>query len=146
MRSLDDCVPYLLNRAGARIARSFSLDLRPFGITLPMWRVLAALWERDGATMGALSETTAIEVSTLTRVVDAMERLGLARRVRPAGDTRFVTLTRTPAGRRLTVRIVPLAERYERVALDGLDAVEAETLRGLLRRVHANMDALDRSR
>jgi len=75
MGPLDSYLPYLLNRAGARIAASFSEEVRPLGATLQMWRVLAALRERDGRRMGDLSETTSIEVSTLTRLVDAMEQV-----------------------------------------------------------------------
>jgi len=88
MGPLDSYLPYLLNRAGARIAASFSEEVRPLGATLQMWRVLAALRERDGRRMGDLSETTSIEVSTLTRLVDAMEQKGLVARRRDAGDGR----------------------------------------------------------
>ena len=43
--------------------------------------VLAALREKDGRRMGDLSKTTAIEVSTLTRLVDNMEKGGLVERI-----------------------------------------------------------------
>ena len=41
-----------------------------------------------------------------------------------------------PAGRRLTRRILPIAERYEAVALEGFTAGEAEVLRKALRRLY----------
>src|SRR5215471_18922974 len=92
MGPLESYLPYLLNRAGTRIALSFSERIRPLGATLQMWRVLAALRERDGRRMGDLSETTSIEVSTLTRLVDNMEQKGLVARRRDAEDARAVTL------------------------------------------------------
>jgi DNA-binding MarR family transcriptional regulator len=144
MGPLDSYLPYLLNRAGARIAASFSEEVRPLGATLQMWRVLAALRERDGRRMGDLSETTSIEVSTLTRLVDTMEKKGLVSRRRDAGDARVVALHVTPVGRRLTQRITPIAERYERVALAGFAAAEADGLKAALRRLYANMEALER--
>src|SRR5262249_19608463 len=139
---LDSYLPYLLNRAGARIAAAFSEDVRPLGATLQMWRVLAALREQDGRRMGDLSETTSIEVSTLTRLGDSMEEKGLVARRRHAGDARAVLLHVSPAGRRLTQRILPIAERYETVALSGFNAGEAETLKTALRRLYANLDGL----
>jgi len=142
MGPLDAYLPYLLNRAGARIASAFSEEVRPLGATLQTWRVLAALREQDGRRMGDLSETTSIEVSTLTRLVDGMEEKGLVARRRDAADARAVALHATPAGRRLTQRIVPIAERYEQVALAGFNASEAETLKAALRRLYANMDVL----
>ena len=142
MGPLDGYLPYLLNRAGSRIALAFSEEVRPLGATLQIWRVLAALRERDGRRMGDLSETTSIEVSTLTRLVDGMEKKGLVARRRNDADARAVMLHATPAGRRLTQRLVPIAERYETVALAGFNATEAEALKASLQRLFANMDAL----
>jgi len=142
MGPLESYLPYLLNRAGARIAASFSEEVRPLGATLQMWRVLAALREHDGRRMGGLSETTSIEVSTLTRLVDSMEKKGLVIRRRAAEDARAVLLHATPAGRRLTQRILPIAERYESVALAGFSAGEADALKAALRRLYTNMGRL----
>jgi DNA-binding MarR family transcriptional regulator len=142
MGPLDGYLPYLLNRAGARIAEAFGREVRPLGATLQMWRVLAALRERDGRRMGDLSQTTSIEVSTLTRLADSMEKKGLVARRRAAADARVVALHATAAGRRLTQRLLPIAERYEQVALQGFEPHEAETLKTALRRLYANMDGL----
>jgi DNA-binding MarR family transcriptional regulator len=142
MSPLDSYLPYLLNRAGSRLAAAFSDEVRPHGATLQMWRVLAALRDRDGRRMGDLSETTSIEVSTLTRLVDSMEKKGLVVRRRAAEDARAILLHVTPDGRRLTRRIVPIAKRYERVALAGFKPNEAESLKAALRRLYASMDAL----
>jgi DNA-binding MarR family transcriptional regulator len=143
MGPLDAYLPYLLNRAGARIAASFGEEVRPLGATLQIWRVLAALHEHDGRRMGDLAETTSIEMSTLTRLVDNMEKKGLVSRSRDAADARVVVLHVASAGRRLTQRILPIAERYEKVALAGFDAREAEQLRRALRRLYDNMDGLE---
>ena len=142
MGPLDSYLPYLLNRAGARIATAFGEEVRPLGASLQMWRVLAALRERDGRRMGDLSVMTSIEVSTLTRLVDQMEKKGLVERRRDAQDARAIALHVTPAGKRLTQRIVPIAERYEQVALKGFAPVEVQVLRAALRRLYANMDEL----
>jgi DNA-binding MarR family transcriptional regulator len=142
MGPLDSYLPYLLNRAGARIATAFGEEMRPLGASLQMWRVLAALREKDGRRMGDLSLTTSIEVSTLTRLVDNMEKKGLVARRRDAADSRAVLLHVTPAGRRLTRRILPIAERYETVALKGFGAAEADSLKAALRRLYGNMDDL----
>lgn len=143
MKELASYLPYLLNRAGARIAASFGEEVRPLGATLQTWRVLAALRERDGQRMGELSTMTAIEVSTLTRLVDAMEKKGLVLRRRDSQDARVVTLHVSRPGKRLTARILPIAERYEHVALRGFAAREVTLLKAALRRLYANMDALE---
>jgi len=144
MGPLDSYLPYLLNRAGSRIAAAFGEEMRPLGASLQIWRVLAALREQDGRRMGDLSRTISIEVSTLTRLVDNMEKVGLVERRRDDGDARAVALHVTAAGRRLTKRILPIAERYETVALEGFTPAEQEVLKKALRRLYDNMDALER--
>ena len=50
-------LPYLLNRSGTRIADSFSVMLRnSYGVTLQMWRVMAAVHHRDAQRVGELSD------------------------------------------------------------------------------------------
>ena len=93
--------------------------MRPLGATLQIWRVLAALREQDGRRMGDLSDTTSIEVSTLTRLVDNMEQRAWWPVAATRSDARAILLHVAPAGRRLTQRILPIAERYEAVALAG---------------------------
>ena len=143
MGPLEQYLPYLLNRAGARIASAFNAEMRRIGASLQVWRVLAALREQDGRRMGDLSKTTSIEVSTLTRLVDNMEKDGLVARRREAGDARAISLHVTAPGRRLTQRIVPIAERYEAVALKGFTARETVVLKKALRRLYDNMDELE---
>ena len=144
MGPLEAYLPYLLNRAGARIADAFSRDVRPLGATLQMWRVLAALHERNASRMGDLSATTSIDVSTLTRLVDSMEKKKLVVRRGDPADARAIVLHATAAGQRLTRRILPIAERYERLALRGFNAREAEQLKAALRRLYANARNLDK--
>jgi DNA-binding MarR family transcriptional regulator len=136
---LDSYLPYLLNRVGASIAEAFSKDIKPLGASLQMWRVLAALHERDGRRMGDLSEATSIGVSTLTRLVDGMEKKKLVARRGDPADARAIVLQATAAGQRLTRRILPIAERYEAMALRGFEAREAKQLKAALRRLYDNI-------
>lgn len=139
MLPLDDYVPYLLNRAGARIATAFSAELRPFGITLQMWRALAALTDRDGQTVGDLALRTSIEVSTLSRVLDGMQKKKLLERRRREGDGRIVTLHLTATGRALAAEVTVIAKAYEAMAIEGLSPRDVAALKRLLRRLYANM-------
>jgi DNA-binding MarR family transcriptional regulator len=140
--TLAQFFPYLLNRAGARIAAAFSAELVAFGVSLQAWRVLAALIDATASRMGEIAHLTAIEVSTLTRIVDSMEAQGLVRRRRDPADARVVWVEASARGRSVARKIVPLALRYEKVALDGFSAEEQALLKTLLVRVFANMDRL----
>jgi MarR family transcriptional regulator, organic hydroperoxide resistance regulator len=137
-------LPYMINRAGARLAVAFSAEIERHGIGLQEWRVLAALHARGPARLGDLALLTSIEISTLSRLVGRMTRAGLVDRAREDGDRRAVRIRPTARGRHVVTAIVPLAHDYERTALRGFAADEAERLREMLARVFLNLDALPR--
>ena len=140
---LDDYLPYLLNRAGAKIADAFGKVTRQHGISLQMWRVLAALHHLDGQSVGSLAAHTSIDVSTLSRLLDQMQKKRLLLRRRDGVDQRSVTIHRTAAAQAITVKLIPVALAYEARALAGLDAGESKALKAMLRRLYTNLDALD---
>jgi MarR family transcriptional regulator, organic hydroperoxide resistance regulator len=137
-------LPYLVNRTGVRIATAFGEVLRAHAITLQMWRVLAALDHADGQRISDLAALTSIDVSTLSRILDAMQEKGLIERRRGnGGDARVVTVHETEAGHALTAKIIPFARHYEDVALRGFSIEEQEALKAMLERVYRNIDALE---
>lgn len=140
---LTKYLPYLLNRAGSRIATAFTRELKPHGIGLNRWRILAALHQVGTSRMGELAELTSIEGSTLSRAVGRLSSAKLVRRARSAEDQRGVSVRLTTEGRNLTETLIPLALRYERVALGALSPAEAALLKRLLARVYDNMAGLD---
>ena len=137
-------LPYLVNRTGVRIATAFTEVLKEYAITLQMWRVLAALNHADGQRVSDLGALTSIDVSTLSRIVDAMEKKGLVERRRGNGsDARVVTVHATKAGHTLTAKLIPLARHYQEVALRGFSDSEEEALKAMLVRVYRNIAALE---
>lgn len=140
---LDDYLPYLLNRAGAKIADAFGKVTRQHGISLQMWRVLAALNQQDGQTVGSLAATTSIETSTLSRLLDQMQRKRLLLRQRDCDDQRSITIHRTPAAQAITEGLIPVALTYESEALTGFVRADAKMLKVMLRRLYRNLDALE---
>ena len=53
--SLDDFLPYLLNRISNRLNIDLAEGLREIGVTPQYWRVLATLHVADGRSIGELS-------------------------------------------------------------------------------------------
>jgi DNA-binding MarR family transcriptional regulator len=141
---LDRFLPYLINRAGARLAIAFSAQIGRHGIELQEWRVLAALLARGPCRLGDLAALTSIGTSTLSRLVGRMARARLVDRTREESDRRAVQLSLSARGRQVVAAIVPLARHYEALALSGFAPHEAEQLRGMLARVFRNLGALAR--
>jgi DNA-binding MarR family transcriptional regulator len=140
---LERAIPYLLARAGMRMGQSFSKELKQFKLSLTEWRVCVALHHKAHQRLSDLALHTSTDASTLSRVVDGLLQRGILVRDRSDEDARALALSLTEAGRDLTLRIIPLAQVYERVSLSGLTAAQAESLRDMLRMVYDNLAVLD---
>jgi len=114
---LTNSFPYLLNRVGVQMGELFSRRIAGYGVTLPMYRVMAALWETGDQRLGDLAAVTTIEISTLSRLVGEMKRRGLVTRARLKDNGRTVAINLTPKGRTLVEELIPIAIHFEEVAV-----------------------------
>lgn len=142
MFDLGSFLPYLVNRCGVRLATNFSQVLKPLGIGVQEWRVLAALFANGPQRMSALAELTSIDRTTLSRLTARMASGDLVMRNRAEGDGREVLVTLSDKGHALTVEILPMARHYEDVAVAGLTEDEISQLKSMLDRVYGNLDKL----
>jgi MarR family transcriptional regulator, organic hydroperoxide resistance regulator len=142
MYRLTTSLPYLLNRVGVRLGLLFTQRIAPHGITLPMYRVLAALHEQPDQKLGELSAMTSIDLSTMSRLIGAMVRMKLVSRVRMPGDERTVRINLRPAGVKLGARLMREAQHYEEVAIATLKAADLARLKADLAKVYGALDLL----
>jgi len=132
-------VPYLLRRITDTLIDRFIAGLRPHGITLPMWRVLAVLHRRGPTRFSLLAGQTLIEPPTLSRLVGALQTKGLITKKSSHVDARGVLLAPTKKGLDLVEQVTPHALEVEAETLAGLTDDEAEMFRRLVRRVCAHL-------
>ena len=132
-------VPYLIRRIADTLIESFSAGLKPFGISLPMWRVLAVLHGRGPTRFKVLVSQTLIEPPTLSRLVAALQTKGLITKTSSDVDARGVLIAPTKKGLDVVERVTPHAFEVENATLAGLTEDEAEMFRRLVKRVCAKL-------
>src|SRR5262245_61779014 len=124
----------LLRRAHWRVAAVMTEALRPLGIELRHFAVLIVLVDRGPTVQRDLAEATGSDKAGIMRVVDDLERKGLAVRKTVPGDRRVRAVEITAEGLELFdsahTAAEPLAERLVSVMAPG----EAEQLKELLTR------------
>lgn len=130
---------WLTQVIGAR-DRELSQGLKEYGLRVPEWRALAALYARKHCTMGELAELATIDRTTLTRTIDRMEEAGWLSRLADETDMRVTRLALTTSGRRMFDRIWPEVQQLNALALEGLSRTEIEGLRRTLERMRTNLD------
>ena len=103
-------------------------------ITLTQVQVLRAL--RDGPqTLGRLGHAIGLSPTSVTRVVDRLERRGLVSRRRDADDRRLVRLHLEPAGERLMGQIRVIRGSDVHLAVEAMTSEERRQLTASLRRL-----------
>jgi MarR family transcriptional regulator, organic hydroperoxide resistance regulator len=140
---LDDYFPYLINRVGMALVASFGADaLGPDRLSIAMWRALVALSDNGGQRLVDLSTMTSIDVSTLSRMVTRLARLGLVTRTRSRKSDREIVVTLTPKGRTKLTRLIPIALRFEEAAIARISSADLAVVKRALRQMHENMAGL----
>jgi DNA-binding MarR family transcriptional regulator len=138
----NDSVPYLLNRAGTSLGEKFSGRIASYGVTLPMYRVLATLRQTGPKTLGELSALVSVELSTLSRLIGTMSRAGLVTRDRPPENARIVSIEITIAGQALADELMPIARLFEQTLVADLTEDQISQLKQILRQLSARVETL----
>ena len=112
--------------------------LRPLGLSVHEWRVLIALAEKDGQTVGQIAEVEVLDRSGLGRLLEQMETEGLVERTSAPEDRRAVLIRLAPNGKKRHAAASPLVMAHYRRLLRGVSDDEFGTLIRLLRRIKAN--------
>ena len=143
--NFSEYLPYLVNRVGWLLVTDFGQNtLARHQLSIAMWRVLAVLADDDGQRQIDVAASTSIDVSTLSRVVTRMVKMGLVSRTRSATSNREVTVRLTPKGAAILARIIPHAIELERRAISGVPAEDLNVIRRSLRRMYQNLAASER--
>jgi DNA-binding MarR family transcriptional regulator len=140
---LTNSFPYLLNRVGVQMGELFSRRIAGYGVTLPMYRVMAALWETSDQRLGDLAAMTTIEISTLSRLVGEMKRRGLVTRARLKDNGRTVAINLTPKGRTLVEELIPIAIHFEEVAVRDFPSKNISDLKTILAEIYESLKSLE---
>lgn len=122
-----------------------SLDgiLRPLGLTEPEYRVLAALYAREGAACPRdLCAALAQSPANLTRICDTLVRRGLVSRTLDSRDRRRMHLTLRPAGQRLLEKLFPAMCVGIGTVFEGFSAAEKKRLLDGLKKLLQGLDTI----
>lgn len=120
---------------------SYSQDVyRSYGLTAPQLWALKTLAREGPLAAGQLAQALAVHQSSVSILVDRLEKRGLVRRVRVLRDRRFVRVALTKRGAALSV-IAP--EPAQGRLLHGLRAMSPFEVRGIRRALDRVVEAME---
>src|SRR4051812_39516049 len=121
----------------------FSRRIAPYGVTLPMYRVMAALWENGDQRLSDLAIVTSVEISTLSRLVGEMKRKGLVTRSRLADNGRTVAINLTSKGKLLVDQLMPIAVHFEDVGVSVFSDSEVSRLKVAFQDIYQSLGTIE---
>lgn len=133
---------FLVAKIHQSAKRIFSKKLKEEGlgeINSAQGRILFVLWQKDGIPITELARKTALEKSTLTAMLDRLERKGLIQRIRPKEDRRTILIVLTPANARLEKKFEKVSGEMTSRFYKGFSEEERDQFEGFLRRIFSNL-------
>ncbi len=135
---LADSPLYWLARVAGRYRLDMDMVLKPIGMDVPRWRVLAILTEHEPASVTELCDHAVIRLSTMTRIVRRLADGELVTTRTRDSDARVTEVRLTDAGREAAVSVHSQASRIFRHGFEDFSAGEVATLNDMLQRLFRN--------
>ena len=131
---------YQLNRVVSRYNVVIEAELRRIELDIPTWRVLMILGEKAPQPIGQIARLAVINISTMMRIVERMNKAGLIKSAPSASDGRITELTLTPMGRTKLAGARKVTAPIYRRLIRGFSANDFLQLLDLLNRLYDNLE------
>jgi MarR family transcriptional regulator, organic hydroperoxide resistance regulator len=122
-----------LQRATHASLQLITAELVDLDLTASEINALANLAGGAGHTVSQLAAAVGARPTTLTGILDRLERRGHITRANPPGDRRAVLISLTPLGQATAQQIVTSLDALERRALGGLDGAAVDGFHEVVR-------------
>jgi DNA-binding MarR family transcriptional regulator len=137
--ALADSPFYLLVRTAGRYELAMANALRAIGMDLPSWRALMIVHEHSPTSVSEIAAESVTRLSTMTRVVQRLEKQGLVKLARSDADARVTEVSITASGERAALRVREVASQIFSSTFGDSTAAEIASLNQMLRRLHAKL-------
>ena len=131
----------LNGRVSAAINRRLATDFKEEGIDISpeQLTVLSLLWKKDRVTQQELCNITFKDKPNMTRLIDSLEKKGLAKRTIDQNDKRNNLIVLTPEGKAIEEKAFLVANATMRKALVNVTPQELAIGQNLLKKIFNNM-------
>jgi len=101
---------FKLNKVRRKIHRYYESKLAPFNITPVQFYVLSALWDKDAMKFKDLARRLDMDGSTLTGILDRMEKRGFIKRKEDPDDRRSILVCLTHKSMEIRPQMIEIAQ------------------------------------
>lgn len=135
---LDRFLPYRLSFTSNLVSDAIADTYKAlFGLSIPEWRLVALIAEREGITQQEIGSLSQMDKVTVSRAAIALADRGLIERRPNPADKRSQLLALSEAGHHLYAAVTPKALEMEHALFGRFSEAELETFIAMLRRIDA---------
>lgn len=131
MEDFTTFVCYVMKGTMKKLEKYIGQRLEEHGVNMAQSFILFALMENNGITLTEIGSRTQIENSSLTTMVDRLEKEGLVERRLDAQDRRVIRIFITPGGSGLGQRVLDEGRELNRYLQDNLEGAGDQFLKSL---------------
>ena len=130
---LEECVNYLLTTAQHSVFLKMTEKLSVFDLTPVQYAVLYCLWENNKKSPKEIAERLKLENSTISGILERMEKKGLIKRMISKEDRRFIQIMLTEKGAVLEKDVLAAVDKVNEEVMSVFSKEECENLKTQLR-------------
>ena len=132
----------LINSAHRAMTKRFVQNAMKSGldISLDQWMVLGPVWQLESASQKELGEITLKDKTSITRLVDILEKKNLVVRVEDQIDHRIKRVILTNAGKQLFFDVLPIMEKTREEVRKDISDQDIETFKKVLSSIIVNLE------
>lgn len=132
----------LINSAHRLMTKRFVIIAQESGldISLDQWMVLGPIWQLESASQKELGEICLKDKTSITRIVDTLEKKNLVVRVTDQIDHRINRVILTNSGKQLFYDVLPVMEKTKEEVKRDIEEKDIDIFKDVLEKIIKNLD------
>jgi len=140
--SAKEALGHFMGRTTRVMSRMFQNVITHAGydITIEQWVIIANLNRENGQFQQQLADNTYKNKTSVTRMINALQKKGLVERIPDPKDLRQKRIFLTKKGVQLYKKLRPLAMQVQEKATQGIEPDEMESCKNILLKIYGNIE------
>ena len=109
-------------------------------ISLDQWLVLGPIWKNNGISQKDISEYCGKDKTSVTKIIDILEKKNLVVRVADQLDHRVKRVVLSNKGKELFLSALPVMAKTRDEVRNGISDNEIESLKNILNKIYKNLN------
>ena len=110
-------------------------------ISLDQWLVLGPVWKNEGISQKDISEYSGKDKTSVTKIIDTLEKKNLVVRVIDQLDHRVKRVVLSNKGKELFLNVLPVMSQTRDELRNGISDNEIESLKIVLNKIYKNLNS-----